>query len=82
MNQLVNATSPGGYHVSIKEKNIYMLHDVPHIIKNIRTALSQYDICFDKHKVAKWAHITEAYKIDLTRRFQGNYIYIMILVCI
>lgn len=75
VNQLLNLTGQDSHYIVIENKKIFMMYDIPHLFKNIRNALYQYNILFDQNKTAKWSHIEEAYKIDLTRRFQGTYIF-------
>lgn len=65
VNQLVNATSSGGYHLLIKGKKIFMLYDVPHIIKNIRNALSKYKF---RLKIIKWPNGNKSQK-----HYLGNF---------
>ena len=52
---------------------IAVMHDPPHLLKNIRNALLHYNIQFDSHKIAKWEHIQNCYEIDSKNKFRMLY---------
>ncbi|KAK9721762.1 Transposase protein, partial [Popillia japonica] len=60
------------YLFSVKGETIVSLFDVPHLLKNTRTTLSNYNI-FDSrylYQKAKFSFIKQCYELDKSRRFQ------------
>jgi len=51
--------------LSVDIHKIFVIYDVPHLIKSVRNNLLNGDIHFDNGK-ASWRHVSDLYKIDAT----------------
>lgn len=52
----------------INDQTVTPIFDVPHLLKNTRNTLFNYNIIFDNNKVAKFSHIVDCYNIDKSKR--------------
>ncbi|ELU16126.1 hypothetical protein CAPTEDRAFT_213058 [Capitella teleta] len=59
--QEIHASRPYFY---TQETNIYAVHDVPHILKNIRNTLKAHDITYGNNQVASWRDVGALFKYD------------------
>lgn len=55
----------------LEHRNIFMIYDIHHLLKNIQNTLHQCDILFEQNTFARWFCIEEAklIKLDVIKVF-------------
>ncbi|GBM33880.1 hypothetical protein AVEN_231443-1 [Araneus ventricosus] len=48
----------------VGEKKMYVIFDVPHLLKCLRNNFKNYDVTFDGYKTASWKHIISLFEFD------------------
>lgn len=63
-----NRSNNSSYHFSVNNQTVFVIFDVPHLLKNTRNCLLRCRILSDSNKYGQKAHIQQAFNLDQETR--------------